>query len=362
MLSALRGLPDQRDHAALKAWLFRIAHNESLTIMRRRPATDELDADTITSLAVPGGAGAAVEDRAALAALVDDLRDLPARQSHALVLRELVGLSHAEIGATLGVTEPGARQAVYEAREGLRSLERGRSMSCESIQEAISDGDGRRRRARSVRAHIATCDDCAAFAAAMDRRPAQLAMLAPALPAALASTLLANVLGAAGGGGGTSGGLLAGIHRGHVWAGAGTTGALGLVVAGALAINNAPNPAPAPIVEAATAPSRPTPPPADAPPVKKAADHPVALGGYGGPGGTTLAAVDTGAPAATEPEPTTLITAQAASPSSSQTPAGSGPTAAAALAHTGNETWLIALLGLGLLLSGAGLRFVPRRR
>ena len=57
-----------------------------------------------------------VEQRARLRQLVADLRALPERQRGALVMRELSGLSHAEIATALGITAPQAKQAILEAR------------------------------------------------------------------------------------------------------------------------------------------------------------------------------------------------------------------------------------------------------
>src|SRR4051794_12278873 len=38
MEAALRALPDDGRQIALRAWLFRVAYNESISILRRRPA------------------------------------------------------------------------------------------------------------------------------------------------------------------------------------------------------------------------------------------------------------------------------------------------------------------------------------
>ena len=94
MTRAFAALQDERRDFELRPWLFRIAHNEAISILRRRRETTELDD-------VPGAAGE-IEDRVSereeLRTLQLDLADLPDRQRAALVLRELNGLSHAEIG------------------------------------------------------------------------------------------------------------------------------------------------------------------------------------------------------------------------------------------------------------------------
>ena len=42
MTQALRSLPGERREIALRAWLFRIAHNEAVSLIRRRTASVEL--------------------------------------------------------------------------------------------------------------------------------------------------------------------------------------------------------------------------------------------------------------------------------------------------------------------------------
>ena len=50
MLKVLRALPGEEREIKLKPWLYRIAHNESVDLLRRRRDTRELDAE----LAAPG--------------------------------------------------------------------------------------------------------------------------------------------------------------------------------------------------------------------------------------------------------------------------------------------------------------------
>jgi RNA polymerase sigma factor (sigma-70 family) len=189
----------QRD-APLRPWLFRIAHNESISLLRRRRPEEELS-EAIES--TTPSAERSAEDRARLASLVADLADLPERQRGALLMRELSGLSHEEIADVLGVSLGAAKQTIFEARRSLAEFAEGRTMACDEVQRVISDGDGRALRARRVRAHLRDCARCAAFAAAIPAREADLLALAPALPIAAASGILAHVTSA---GSGSSGG------------------------------------------------------------------------------------------------------------------------------------------------------------
>ena len=97
-LAALgRGVPD----APMRPWLFRIAHNEAISLLRRRrPAVELEQAPELEGRSLE----ARVEERSRLATLVADLDELPERQRSALVMRELSGLSHEEIAGALEIS------------------------------------------------------------------------------------------------------------------------------------------------------------------------------------------------------------------------------------------------------------------
>ncbi len=188
VLEALRR--DQRD-APLRPWLFRIAHNESISMLRRRKAARELYSDlSPLSVAVEDRVG----DREQVGLLVDDLQKLPPRQRGAIVMRELGGLSHEEIGAALGLSLSGARQAIFEARGALNEFAEGRAMACEDVRRELSEGDRRVMRRRPIRAHLRDCAACAAFAAGLPARRAGLRALGAPF-AAGPTTLFARLLG-----------------------------------------------------------------------------------------------------------------------------------------------------------------------
>ena len=95
MVKVLRALPGEERRIELKPWLYRIAHNESIELLRRRRDTRELDGE----LAAPGsGLAEEAASRERLRRLLTDLDELPERQRGALVMRELAGLDFAEIG------------------------------------------------------------------------------------------------------------------------------------------------------------------------------------------------------------------------------------------------------------------------
>lgn len=184
---------DQRT-APLRPWLYRIAHNESISLLRRRDRGIEQKLAAIPGPQAVSSAEEQATERARWAAIVADLAVLPDRQRGALLLRELGGLSHEEIAITLGVSVGAAKQAIFEARQGLAEFEEGRAMSCEEIRRQISAGDGRVLRGRRVRAHLGECAGCEAFAAAIPARRAELRAFAPALPPAAATAILSSAL------------------------------------------------------------------------------------------------------------------------------------------------------------------------
>lgn len=203
MVKVLRALPGEERRMELKPWLYRIAHNESIDLLRRRRDAPELDAE-LQDIGSNLAEEAAARER--LGRLLIDLEALPERQRGALVMRELGGLDFGEISVALGTTPAVARQTLYEARLGLRQMDEGRGMSCKTVSKALSDGDGRVVRRRDIRAHLRTCADCRRFGEEIKGRKRDLAALSP-LPAVAAAGLLQSLLGGAGGGGG--GGLAA---------------------------------------------------------------------------------------------------------------------------------------------------------
>jgi RNA polymerase sigma factor (sigma-70 family) len=205
MLRALNALEGEAREIALRPWLHRIAHNESITLLRRRR---HAEIDAASAVAAPLAGDESVELRDQLHELLGDLRELPERQRGALVMRELAGLSYAEIGAVLETTPASAKQAAYDARRALRDLAKGREMDCAAVCTAVSDRDGRALRGRALRAHLRACDDCRDFRNSIGDRQSKLAALG--MPSAAASGLLDSVLASAGGGA-TGGGLFAGF-------------------------------------------------------------------------------------------------------------------------------------------------------
>ena len=95
---------------ALKPWLFTIARNRCLSILRARREHPAELWDLPTS-----GLGELVEERAELRQLLADVRELPDEQRAALLLAEVSDMSHAQVAAVLGCEVPG-EGALFRAR------------------------------------------------------------------------------------------------------------------------------------------------------------------------------------------------------------------------------------------------------
>ena len=119
LLQAFLSLRDGTNREiVLRAWLYRIAHNCSIDLLRKGTADyDELDLE-FDGVAQPP---TLFEQREEIRRLVARMRDLPEAQRQALALRELEGRSYEEISAQLGHTGSGVRQLIFRARTALRN-------------------------------------------------------------------------------------------------------------------------------------------------------------------------------------------------------------------------------------------------
>ena len=197
MLKVLRALPGEKRDLKLKPWLYRIAHNEAIDLIRARRATEPIDVDSLVDTAGPARM---TEARDRLRLLIADITALPDRQRGALVMREMSGLSYEQIGEALQTSPAVARQTIYEARLNLRQMSEGREMPCEEVMRAISDEDGRVLRRRDIRAHLLRCESCQEFQAEIPRRRQELAAITP-LPAVVSAGIVQGLLGGAASGG-----------------------------------------------------------------------------------------------------------------------------------------------------------------
>ena len=172
----------QRDTRVLelRPWLYRLTRNCCLD-ERARVRTDAVELERAAGVADRADGPAAIfERRGALRTLLDDLARLPDLQRHALLRRELDGLSHDEVAAELGLTAGATRSLVHRARGALTRAAEGRALGCHDVRSDILEAHDQRRRpkARTVR-HLATCPTCRALQTALRSQRRSLAALAP---------------------------------------------------------------------------------------------------------------------------------------------------------------------------------------
>lgn len=229
MLNAFRALNTSEKDVALRPWLFRIAHNESISLARRRRPSVGLE--EAEELAGPNLESEVVANER-LRQLFRDLGEITERQRGALVMRELSGLEYADIAHALSISPAAAKQTVFEAHSALHELAEGRALPCDGVRESLSADDRRLLRGRKLRAHLRHCDGCRSFQEGVTARRADLAALAPALPGGLAAALMQSFFGGGGGpDGGGGGGLLASAGGATAAAGGGSMATGGMTAA-----------------------------------------------------------------------------------------------------------------------------------
>lgn len=158
-----RDLPD----VAVRPWLFRIAHNEAISLLRRRRPHGELTEVVPDPSSTPEETG---EVREELGQVLAGIAELPDRARHALLLRELGGLDYGGIAAVLGTSPGAARQAAFEARAALLDERAGRATSCGEIRRELEACGVRRRPTRTARGHLRGCAACRSWSRAQRAR------------------------------------------------------------------------------------------------------------------------------------------------------------------------------------------------
>jgi RNA polymerase sigma factor (sigma-70 family) len=215
--AAFRCLRAGSDVVAFKPWLYTIARNRCLSVVRARREEIALD----DRAAATEGLAAEVDRRADLRMLVRDVQRLPPDQRAALILFEVGDHSHREIAAVLGVRREKVKALVFQAREALMGWRTARETPCAHVREQVAMLRGSALGRGTIRRHVEQCPGCADYEAAVR---CQRAALAIALPVAPAAGLRAAVLGSALGG---SGGLGAAVGAGGATSAAGGLAGLG---------------------------------------------------------------------------------------------------------------------------------------
>jgi RNA polymerase sigma factor (sigma-70 family) len=205
-LAAYRDLLRSGKPVQLRPWLYTIARNRCLSVLRaRRERTSDEPLEPSTEHLAQE-----VERRHDLRALLGDVAELPHDQRAALVLAELGDMSHDEIGDVLGCPREKVKALVFQARSSLITSRNARETPCADVREQLANLRGGALRRNSLRRHLRECPGCRDF---RDQVIAQRSALALILPVAPSLGLKATVLGAAGvtAAGGGSAAVVAGV-------------------------------------------------------------------------------------------------------------------------------------------------------
>lgn len=120
-IRAIRSLPHFRGDSAFGTWIHRVAINVALHARRAGKRRSQREEPMPPALEVAGPTGAAGDAllRRRLQAALDHLPD---GMRHVLVMHDVEGLTHDEIGAALGIQPGTSKSQLFKARAQMRSL------------------------------------------------------------------------------------------------------------------------------------------------------------------------------------------------------------------------------------------------
>jgi RNA polymerase sigma factor (sigma-70 family) len=194
---------------SLRAWLYRVAHNRCIDHLRK-PDPPAIDLFEMSRKPLHDPI-AESERREDLRRLIEDVRRLPEQQRSALLMREMDGMSYAELGEALGVSLQAVKSLLVRARIGLVEAVEARDTACAEIRNDLTCSFDRGVRASGrSRRHLRDCAGCAEYRAQLRCVREGLTTLSAAGPGPLSAALKLLGLGSAAGGGAASSGAAAG--------------------------------------------------------------------------------------------------------------------------------------------------------
>ncbi len=192
----------------LRAWLYRVAHNRCVDYLRR-PAPPDREIFEVSRKPLHDPIEEA-QRRDDLKRLVSDVGRLPEQQRSALLMRELDGMSYADLAGALDVTVPAVKSLLVRARLGLVEAAEARDTDCEVIRGELLEAYDRGVKASGrARRHMRECSGCREYRTALRGMQRSFAALTPVAAGPLA--LGAKLLGLGGGSGAAAGGSAAAV-------------------------------------------------------------------------------------------------------------------------------------------------------
>lgn len=234
---AYAGLRSSERELALRAWLFRVAHNRCVDELRRpAPPAPEVLHQLGRAAQDPA---VELDRRESLRRLIADVRRLPDQQRSALLMREMGGMSYVELAGSLGTSVPAVKSLLVRARIALAQAAEARDTACSEIREdLVSAHDRGVRPTANAKRHMRDCTGCRSFRRELRAVNRQLAAIAPIGPLALFVKLL-GLSGGAGGGATASGAGAGGATAGGgVAAVGGAAGGGGAIASGAIVVGS----------------------------------------------------------------------------------------------------------------------------
>jgi RNA polymerase sigma factor (sigma-70 family) len=190
----------------VRAWLYRVAHNRCIDQLRRpTPPASEIFEMSRKPLHDPIEEAQRRED---LRRLVEDVGRLPEQQRSALLMREIDGMSYADLADALGTSVPAVKSLLVRARMGLAEAIEARDTDCSVIRVDLTEAYDKGVKASGrARRHMRECSGCTEYRTALRSVRRSFAALSPVGFAPFA--LIAKALGISGAGGSGVGGGVA---------------------------------------------------------------------------------------------------------------------------------------------------------
>ncbi len=120
-IRAIRALPTFRGDARFSTWLHRIAVNSALQAVRKAKTRQMRESPLPDAIAVAPQVGDVLMERK----LEEALAQLPEGMRKVMILHDVEGYTHEEIGTALGVTSGTSKSQLFKARAKMRHMLRG---------------------------------------------------------------------------------------------------------------------------------------------------------------------------------------------------------------------------------------------
>jgi RNA polymerase sigma-70 factor (ECF subfamily) len=180
LLAAVRGAKDVRGASSFTTWLYAVARSFCIKVRRRQKRTEGAVADAPTDIRAPEDDATARELAAALEAAIAELAP---KYREVIVLRDMEGLSAAEVAEVLGTSVEAVKSRLHRARSEIRaSLGQhipypsasvtSKEGPCADIATTFSrylEGEIGPEACATMRQHVDTCTSCAAVCEGLRR-------------------------------------------------------------------------------------------------------------------------------------------------------------------------------------------------